>query len=101
MVNFNVVFAEATGTLARLYNAVLAEWHAMNTVSMNNETSRLNDASTGKITHSMFITYAAVLTYICLVFLGLFFAFAAMIRSCSQKKTERYDGTGFAGTMRT
>lgn len=100
MVNFNGVFAEATGTLARLYNALLAEWHAMNTVSMN-ETSTLNEASQGKITHSMFITYAAVLTYICLICLGLFFAFAALIRSCSQKKTERYDGTGFAGTMRT
>lgn len=69
---------------------------------MNNETSRAQSASSGRLTHAQFITYAAILTYICLVFLGLFFGFAALIRSCKNKPdAERYSGTGFAGTMRT
>ncbi len=50
----------------------------------------------------IFVRYAAILTYICLVFLGMFFGFAALIRSCKNKPdAERYSGTGFAGTMRT
>jgi hypothetical protein len=64
--------------------------------------AQLQELSEGKMTHAQYITYAAALTYVCIICLGICFAANAGLRNCKKKPDdERYSGTGFAGVMRT